>query len=291
VKEFRDKVAVVTGAASGIGRALAERCVAEGMKVVLADVEAEALSSAEAALKVAGARVCAVVTDVSKAAEVEALARKTLSAFGAVHLLCNNAGVATGSSVWESSLADWEWVLGVNLWGVIHGVRAFVPLMLEQEARGHIVNTASMAGLIAGPELGPYRISKHAVVALSETLYHQLAQRRANVDVSVLCPGSVRTRITSSTRNRPAGDSPEKPKSAGDAALREAERRTLWGEVPPAHVADHVFAAIQANRFYVFTHPDLKERLRARMEDLLDGRNPAAPEQVTGPAARVQEGA
>jgi NAD(P)-dependent dehydrogenase (short-subunit alcohol dehydrogenase family) len=277
MKEFKDKVAVITGAASGIGHALAERCVHEGMKVVLADVEVGALATTEAALKAMGATVVAVVTDVSKADDVEALARRTLEAFGAVHLLCNNAGVGAGTSVWESSLADWEWVLGVNLWGVIHGVRVFVPLMLAQQTEGHIVNTASMAGLLTGPGLGVYRVSKHGVVALSETLYHELAQRRAKVKVSVLCPGSVNTRIIYSTRNRP-GHLPEaKPLGPEDVVLREAVRQAVQTGMSPTQVAEHVFNGIQADKFYILTHPDLKERVRTRMEDVLRERNPTPP--------------
>src|SRR5262249_18260593 len=195
MKEFKDKVAVITGAASGIGRAMADRCVQEGMKAVLADVELDRLTKTEASMKASGATVLAVRTDVSQARDVEALAQKTLEVFGAVHLLCNNAGVGTEAAIWESTLAEWEWVLGVNLWGVIHGVRVFVPLMLAQDTECHIVNTASMAGLISGPGLGAYKVAKHAVVTLSETLYHELAEHGANVKVSVLCPGIVNTRI------------------------------------------------------------------------------------------------
>jgi NAD(P)-dependent dehydrogenase (short-subunit alcohol dehydrogenase family) len=204
MKEFKDKVAVITGAASGIGRALAERCAHEGMKVVLADVDVDALTATEAALNATGAPVLAVVTDVSKAQDVDALAQRTLSAFGGVHLLCNNACVWAGISAWDTSLSDWEWVLGVNLWGVIHGVHAFVPVMLAQGTAGHIVNTASMAGLLTGRGPAVYRVSKHAVVALSEMLYHQLAQRGAHVKVSVLCPGGVDTQILDAARHRPA---------------------------------------------------------------------------------------
>ena len=177
MKEFRDKVAVVTGAASGIGRGLADRCVQEGMKVVLADIEEPALAQAESELKADGADVLAVLTDVSKASEVEALAQRTLEAYGAVHLLCNNAGVAAGSTAWESTINDWKWVLGVNLWGVIHGLQAFVPTMLEQDTESHIVNTASLAGLKSFFASAAYHVTKHAVVALSENLYYDLARR------------------------------------------------------------------------------------------------------------------
>src|SRR5215213_2544837 len=215
MKEFSGKVAVITGAASGIGRGLAEACAREGMKVVLADVDEAALAQAERELKDAGAEVLAVRTDVSKADDVEALARRALDAFGAVHLLFNNAGVGAGTTVWESTLADWEWVLGVNLWGVIHGVRTFVPLMLEQADECHIVNTASMAGLVSGPALGVYKVTKHGVVALSETLCCELAIMRSKIGVSVLCPGGVNTRIMDSERVRPAG---LRNASAGESA-------------------------------------------------------------------------
>jgi NAD(P)-dependent dehydrogenase (short-subunit alcohol dehydrogenase family) len=272
VQDFQGKVAVVTGAASGIGRALAERCAREGMRTVLADVEQEPLAQAAARLKAAGATVLAVRTDVSRAPEVEVLARTTLEAFGAVHLLCNNAGVAADAAVWETSLTEWEWVLGVNLWGVIHGVRAFVPHMLAQDTPCHVVNTASMAGLIAGPGIGAYKVAKHGVVALSETLYHDLAERGAQVGVSVLCPGIVNTRILESARNRPAevGAPPAGPRW-------DALRQLVPAGMPPAQVADAVFAAVREGRFYVLTHPEGKEAVRARLEDVLQDRNPTLP--------------
>ena len=204
MREFRDKVAVITGAASGVGRAVAERCVQEGMRVVLADVEEDALARAEATMSDTGATVLAVPTDVSAASDVEALARKTLEAFGAVHLVHNNAGVGVGGRIWENTVADWEWVMGVNMWGVIHGIRVFVPLMLEQDTEGHVVNTASVAGLVSGPGLGIYKVTKHGVVTLSETLHHELVQIGAKIGVSVLSPGFIRTQIMDSDRNRPA---------------------------------------------------------------------------------------
>jgi NAD(P)-dependent dehydrogenase (short-subunit alcohol dehydrogenase family) len=274
MKEFKDKVAVITGAASGIGHALAERCAHEGMKVVLADVDVDALTATEAALKATGAPVLAVVTDVSKAQDVASLAQRTLAAFGAVHLLCNNAGVWGGISVWDSSLADWEWILGVNLWGVIHGVHTLVPLMLAQETEGHIVNTASMAGFITGRGPAVYRVSKHAVVALSEMLYHQLAQRGANVKVSVLCPGGVDTQILNAGRHRPAHLPAAEPLRPAEEAVRDATQRRVQTGISPVQVAEIVFHAIAADKFYIFTDPGAKAWVRTRMEGILHERNP-----------------
>ena len=277
MKDFKDKVAVITGAASGIGRALADRCVQEGMKAVLADVEAEPLATAEASLKASGATVLAVQTDVSQVRDVEALAQKTMEAFGAVHVLCNNAGVGTEAAVWESTLAEWEWIVGVNLWGVVHGVRVFVPLMLAQDAECHIVNTASTAGLISGPGLGAYKVTKHGVVTLSETLHHELAERGAKVKVSVLCPGIVNTRIMESARNRPGDLPPTGPRGPASEERWEALRRLVPAGMPAAQVADAVFEALRKDRFYLLTHPEGKEAVRTRMEDILQERNPTPP--------------
>jgi NAD(P)-dependent dehydrogenase (short-subunit alcohol dehydrogenase family) len=278
MKEFQGKVAVVTGGASGIGFGLAERFAAEGMKVVLADVEVDALARAEAELRGRGATVLAVRTDVRQASEVEALAEKTLAAFGAVHVVCNNAGVIVAKSSWEHTLADWEWVLGVNLWGVIHGVRTFVPIMLRQGTEGHIVNTASQAGLDTGSFVASYTVSKHGVVALSEELSRELARIGSPVKVSVLCPNMVRTNLVTSWRNRPlAFTSPE------EASPARAEAQGVWEHlrkenedkgIPPAQIADHVVAAIRDDTFYILTHPQTKEAVRARMEGILEGRNP-----------------
>jgi NAD(P)-dependent dehydrogenase (short-subunit alcohol dehydrogenase family) len=275
MKEFKGKVAVITGAASGIGRALAVRCVQEGMKAVLADVEVETLAKTEASLKASGATVLAVRTDVSQARDVAALAQKTLEVFGAVHLLCNNAGVGTEAAIWESTLEEWEWVMGVNLWGVIHGVRVFVPLMLAQDTECHIVNTASMAGLISGPGLGAYKVTKHAVVSLSETLYHELAERATRVRVSVLCPGIVNTRIMESARNRPGHLPPTEPLGPVSGARWEALRQLVPAGMPPVQVADAVFEALRKDQFYILTHPEGKESVRTRMEDILQERNPS----------------
>jgi NAD(P)-dependent dehydrogenase (short-subunit alcohol dehydrogenase family) len=276
--EFKDKVAVVTGAASGIGRAIADCCVQHGMKVVLADVETEMLTKTEASMKAAGATVLAVPTDVSQAGDVESLAHKTLDAFGAVHLLCNNAGVSgTAAPIWESTIADWEWVIGVNLWGVIHGMRVFVPIMLGQDTDCHIVNTASMAGLISYAGLGAYKVTKHGVVTLSETLHHELAERGAKLKVSVLCPGVVNTRIMESARNRPGHPRrPERLDPASEAGW-EALRQLVPLGMPPAQVADAVFEALRGDQFYILTHPEGKESVRTRMEDILQVRNPTYP--------------
>jgi NAD(P)-dependent dehydrogenase (short-subunit alcohol dehydrogenase family) len=272
VRELRGKVAVVTGAASGIGRALADRFAAEGMRVCLADVERGALARAAGELAAAAAEVLAVPTDVARAEEVEALRDRVLERFGAVHVVCNNAGVSLGGAVWEASLADWRWVLGVNLWGVIHGVGTFVPMLLAQGEEGHVVNTASMAGLTSPAGGGAYNVSKHAVVALSETLHRDLAARGARVRVSLLCPSWVDTRILESARNRPA--EPEGAPRAAPAASEEA-RRLLAAGMAPARVAERVVDAIEAERFYVITHPDQKPRVRARLEDVLAERDPS----------------
>jgi NAD(P)-dependent dehydrogenase (short-subunit alcohol dehydrogenase family) len=274
VNQFKDKVAVITGAVSGIGRALADRCVREGMKTVLADVEGEALTKTAASLKAAGATVLAVRTDVSQARDVEALAQKTLEAFGAVHLLCNNAGVGTAGSLLETTLAEWEWVMGVNLWGVIHGVRVFAPLMLAQDTECHIVNTASDAGLISGPGLGSYKVTKHGVVTLSETLYHELAERGAKVKVSVLCPGIVNTRIMDSARNRPGPPPTTGSLSPASKTQWEFLRQLVQAGMPPAQVADTVFEALRKDKFYILTHPEDKAYVRTRMDDILQERNP-----------------
>jgi NAD(P)-dependent dehydrogenase (short-subunit alcohol dehydrogenase family) len=280
VKELVGKVAVVTGAASGIGFAMAERFALEGMKVVLADVEGDALVRAEAELRGRGANVLAVRTDVRQASEVEALAEKTLAAFGAVHVVCNNAGVYVTKSAWEQTLADWEWVLGVNLWGVIHGVRTFVPIMLRQGTEGHIVNTASEAGLTSTAFLGSYCVSKFGVVTLSESLAEELAQLGAPVKVSVLCPNMVRTNLMTSARNRPrALTNPEEasPVRPGAQRLDESLRKGFEDTgILPGQVADHVVAAIRADTFYILTHPVTKEEVRVRMERILEGRNPGA---------------
>jgi len=277
MKEFQGKVAVVTGAASGIGRALAERCAQEGMRVVLAGINEQTLTQASQELKAEGASVLAIQTDVAKAGDVEALAQKAFDTYGAVHLLFNNAGVGAGTMIWESTLADWEWTIGVNLWGVIHGIRAFVPRMLEQDTEGHIVNTASIAGLTSGPGLGIYKVTKYGVVTLSETLYHELALRGAKIKTSVLCPGFVKTRIMDGARNRPArlqNDPAEVKMGPESVALIQFMLQAVEAGMPPQQVADIVFQAIRDETFYILTHPESKEEIRVRMEDMLQERNP-----------------
>ena len=278
MKDFYYKVAVVTGAASGIGRALAEKSAQEGMKVVLADVEESALKQAEEELQASGAQVLAVRTDVSQADEVEVLAQKTFDTYGAVHLLFNNAGVGAGTTVWESTLADWEWTMGVNLWGVIHGIRSFVPRMLEQDTEGHIVNTASSAGLVASSGLGMYKVSKHGVVTLSETLALELAARGARLKASVLCPEWVNTRILDTERNRPqalANAPQEQHTSPEMEALVQAARQWLaQNGLPPPQVAEMVFDAIRQEKFYILTHPTTKQAVQLRMEAILQERMP-----------------
>src|SRR5450756_1778214 len=258
MKNFHGKVAVITGGASGLGRAMADRFAREGMSIVLADVEPNALAKAEAEMKAAGAKVIGVRTDVSKAAEVEALAQQALAAFGGVHLLANNAGVAEGGNVWDNTVADWEWVLGVNVWGVIHGVRVFTPIMLKQGTEGHIINTASVAGLISPPGMGIYCVSKHAVVTLSECLHHDLAQKTDKLKCSVLCPAYVPTGIADSGRNSPAALKETRQKRAADNALDASLKKAVQsGKLTAADVAQKVFEAVRDERFYILTHPKI----------------------------------
>ena len=276
MKEFEGRVAVVTGAASGIGLALAERFAAEGMKVVLADVEEGALRTAERALKAKGASALAVPTDVTRADDVDALAKKTLDAFGAVHVVCNNAGVGGDFRLsWQQTLENWQWVLGVNLWGVIHGIRTFVPILLQQDTEGHVVNTASMAGHLSLPLGSVYHATKFAVVTISESLHHELAMVGAKVNASVLCPGFVSTNIMRSERNRPAElRVAEEPLTEAEQALRTSYEGLVTSGLPPATVAERVLEAIRDERFYIFPHPEILAAVRGRMLNILAQRNP-----------------
>jgi len=280
VKEFKDKVAVITGAASGIGYGLAERCAQEGMKVVLAGINEDTLKKAEKDIKKTGATTLVVKTDVSKAEDVKALAEKTLDAFGAVHLLFNNAGVLVLSTTWESTLADWQWVLGVNLWGVIHGIHSFVPLMIKQGTECHIINTASSAGLMVTAKGGNYAVSKHAVVALSETLYLEMEEGGYNIGVSVLCPWAVKSDMLESERNRPLALA-NKPGEGLDMSDPEVQASMQFLKqlhedgMPPQQVANIVFEAIKENKFYILPDAGMfKPMIKARMEDILQEHNP-----------------
>ena len=277
MKEFKDKVAVITGAASGIGFGIAERCAQEQMKVVLSGINQDTLDKAEQKIKATGATILTVQADVSKREDVEALAQKTFDTFGSVHLLVNNAGVGAGSTVWESTWADWEWVMGVNFWGVLHGVKVFTPLMLAQDTEAHIVNVASIAGLLPNHLSSPYMVSKHAVVALSEHLYHGLIEQKAKIGVSVLCPGFVQSRIMDYERNRPSelrNDASDQQITPERETHIEQYREAVAAARSAKEFAGHVFQAIRENQLYVLSHPELNAAVRQRMENILEGRNP-----------------
>jgi NAD(P)-dependent dehydrogenase (short-subunit alcohol dehydrogenase family) len=272
MNEFKDKVAVITGAANGIGFGIAERCAQEGMKVVLSGINQDTLDRADEALKPTGATTLCVQADVSKLEDIETLAKRTLEAFGGVHLLVNNAGVAAGGSPWESTIADWQWVMDVNLWGVIYGLQVFVPIMLAQDTECHIVNTSSIAGLLPFFPSAPYQVTKHAVVALTENLHHSLAQQNAKVKASVLCPGWVKTLILDSGRNRPVelqnqpGDEPVSPEQ--EASLESLSQAVEAG-MSPQEIADTVFQGVRDEVLYILTHPEWNANVRGRMEDIL----------------------
>jgi NAD(P)-dependent dehydrogenase (short-subunit alcohol dehydrogenase family) len=272
--DFEGKVAVVTGAASGIGRALAATFAGEGMKVVLADIEPAATEQAAAELRDEGADALAVTTDVSDAASVEALADAALGRFGGVHIVCNNAGVFSAGLCWESSLADYEWVLGVNTWGVVHGLRTFVPIMLEQGGEGHIVNTSSMAGVTSMPYCAVYHMSKHAVVTLSECLYHELALKGASIGVTVLCPEGVATRINESGRNRPSVLAPTAGPSDEARLVAQGLDDTVRDGIAPQAIADRVLSAIRDGRFYILSDEWWRQTCDTRLDDVREGRNP-----------------
>ena len=283
MKDFNGRTAVITGAASGFGLEASRIAAREGMKVAMVDVQQDALDAAAAEVGALGAEVLAVRVDVSKAAEVEALGAQVRQRFGAPHLVFNNAGVGSGGLIWENSLADWEWVLGVNLMGVVHGVRVFTPMMLAAAAEdpgyeGHIVNTASMAGLVNMPNMGVYNVSKHAVVSLSETLYQDLALVTDRVGASVLCPFYVPTGIRTSERNRPAA------LGAGDALTRSqrvqqamTDKAVSAGRISAEQVARFVFDAVAERRFYIYSHPKALAGVQTRIDDIVAPRNPSDP--------------
>jgi NAD(P)-dependent dehydrogenase (short-subunit alcohol dehydrogenase family) len=278
MQDLAGKVAVVTGGASGIGHAMAARFASEGMKLVLVDVEAGALADATQAFEADGVEVLAQQLDVSDAAEMDALAENTLERFGAVHVLCNNAGVGSGGPMWELTTEDWEFAIRPNLWGVIHGVRVFTKHMIAQD-EGHIVNTASMAGLVSVPGMGPYNVTKHAVVTLSETLHHELSGLGSKVGVSVLCPGHVNTRIWESDRNRPDDLSATASAPSEEmAATREMFKSIVASSMPPERVAWLVHDAVLDGTFYIHTHENVRAAVEQRMQAILDGKRPAMPE-------------
>ena len=273
MEQFEGKVAVVTGAASGIGRAMTDAFVAKGMNVVMADIESEALEKAAQEVRGDGGDVFAVTADVSKAVDVERIAEAAVDVFGGLHVACNNAGVATGGLTWEIDEDSWTWILGVNLWGVIHGVRSFTPRIISSGG-GHIVNTASMAGLTSPPGMSAYNVTKHAVVTMSETMSVELEMTHPEVGVSVLCPGWVRTQIHNSTRNRSGWVEPEPDEAHPLGAMKDMLDDLIAGGIEPSDVAALVVDAIATRRFYVLTHPEWQEMVRQRVDRMLDGQNP-----------------
>ncbi|APW42814.1 SDR family oxidoreductase [Rhodoferax saidenbachensis] len=282
ITDFKNKTAVLTGGGSGFGLECARIGAKLGMNLVLADVQQDALDKAVAELEAAGAQVLGMRVDVSKADQVEVLGAATLKRFGAPHFVFNNAGVGAGGLIWENSAADWEWVIGVNLMGVAHGIRVFTPMMLEAAAKdpswqGHIVNTASMAGLLNAPNMGIYGASKHAVVSMSETLYQDLALVTDQISASVLCPFFVPTGISQSHRNRPQEFKAEKPTKSQLIGQAMSDKAVGSGKITAAEVAQKVFDSIAANQFYIYSHPKAIGSVQTRMEDVLMARNPTDP--------------
>ncbi len=266
MEQLSGKVVVVTGAASGIGRSLSEKFGAEGMRVVMADIEAPALEEAAAALPASVERIT-VVCDVSSGEQIEALRTAAIEAFGAVHVVCNNAGVGGGGAMADMNIDDWKWVIDVDLWSVIHGVRVFLPGLIEQ-GEGHIVNTASVAGLFSAPFMGPYNIAKYGVVALSETLCSELRMQQSPVGVSVLCPSWVKTRIASSARNKPGA-------SADDADMLAGIVQPLIDSgMDPDAVADRVVRAVKEKQFWIVTHDDTPAAVTLRTRSIIEGTDP-----------------
>jgi NAD(P)-dependent dehydrogenase (short-subunit alcohol dehydrogenase family) len=274
MERLADRVAWITGGASGIGLAIAHRLADEKVKLVLVDIEQAALDAAEAALRAKGAAVISIRADVSKSEDVEAAAKRAKDAFGLVHIIVNNAGVGgNGGPMWSIAEGDWQWALGVNLWGVIHGIRHLLPALVESGEEGHVVNTASMAGLTSTPFMGPYTATKHAVVALSECLAKELELAKSKVRVSVLCPGFVRTNISTSGRNRSA-DFGAQTHSAGAEKFRDALANLVNAGQPAAKIGEDVVRAIKDNRFYILTHPEMKPAIEHRMKQILDEQSP-----------------
>jgi NAD(P)-dependent dehydrogenase (short-subunit alcohol dehydrogenase family) len=283
MKTFTNRTAVITGGASGFGLEFARLGASHGMNLVLADVQQDALDAAVAELQAKGVKVLAMRCDVANGEQVQALADATVAKFGVPHLVFNNAGVGSGGLIWENTLKDWEWVIGVNLWGVIHGLRIFTPLMLraaqsDPNYEGHMVNTASMAGLLNAPNMGVYNVSKHAVVSLSESQYQDLALVSTQVSCSVLCPFFVPTGISQSHRNRPGEmRNNEKPTRSQLIAQAMSEKAVGGGKVSAADVAKMVFEGIAARQFYLYSHPKALATVQTRLEDIMLARNPTDP--------------
>ncbi len=274
MKQLKDKVAVITGAASGFGREFAILCAQEGMRVVMTDVDEKGLAETTDKLP-AGTQSLALKCDVSKAEQVDAIANQTWSEFGAAHLLFNNAGVGVAGPAWAATLEDWKWVLDVNVMGVVHGIRSFVPRMLEQRDECHVVNTASVAGLLSVPGSSVYCVSKHAVVTLSECLYQDLRQAKASIGVSVLCPAYVNTGIADSARNRPAELAATNPLAAAyEERVRQATRA---GRLSASDIARSTLEAVKSDHFYILTHPAIKGAVEMRLRDIIEERSPANP--------------
>jgi NAD(P)-dependent dehydrogenase (short-subunit alcohol dehydrogenase family) len=275
MKELKGKTAIITGAASGFGRELAILCAQEGMRVVLSDVDAKGLQGTDELLKPFQAQTLLSTCNVGKAEDVERLAEQTYERFGTAHLLFNNAGVAVAGPAWTATLSDWKWSLDVNLMGVVHGIRSFVPRMLKQGGECHVVNTASVAGLLSVPGSAVYCVTKHGVVTLSECLHHDLQLAKASIGVSVLCPAFVNTGIGDSARNRPAELADSNPLAAPfEARVRQALRT---GKLSAADIALKTMQAVKEGRFYILTHPAIKHSVEARMRDILDERLPTNP--------------
>lgn len=280
MKDYQGRTAVITGAGSGFGLEVARIAAARGMNLVLCDVQQDALD--RAAQEFSAHPVLAQRVDVAKADEMEALAAAVQARFGAPHFVFNNAGVGSGGLIWENSLNDWEWVLGVNLMGVVHGVRLFTPMMLaaaqdDPSWQGHIVNTSSMAGMLNPPNMGVYNVSKHAVVSLSETLYQDLSLVTDQVKCSVLCPFFVPTGITQSHRNRPSELQGSKPTRSQLISQAQTDKAVSSGKLSAADVARMVFDAMDEERFYIFSHPQALQGVQTRLEDVMQGRNPTDP--------------
>ena len=275
MKHFSDKVAVITGGASGLGRSMANRFAKAGMKIVIADIEEKSLEETVSSFKNRGYEIIGKRCDVSKTEDVEGLAEASLKNFGSVDILCNNAGVSATGRAWEHSRAEWEWAIGVNIWGVINGIKTFTPIMLNQDSEGHIINTASVAGLLSLPQMSLYCLTKHSVVTLTESLYHDLIEIGAKISCSVLCPAYVPTNISRSDRNRPNHLKDSRIKTEENIQMeKKLEYAVESGKISADNVAELVFEAIAKNKFYILSHPRIKPTVEERVNDILKDKQP-----------------